>query len=193
MSKKVFFIFFLIFSKLNAQDKFGVIAGLNYTGFSNGIGKDLYLETSFGLQIGAFYEKPLNQKISFRPKLVFSQQGDRTETSWGGFGSPELNQIDYKLNYINIPLDFKFWNKIYVVAGPQIGFLISEKRGNVNIGDPSSVDFGVNLGTGFTINKMFFEWGLYQGLTDVASYQYSTGSTVNVRNATAKFTLGYKF
>jgi hypothetical protein len=53
---------------------------------------------------------------------------------------------------------------------------------------------GLNLGTGFKINKVFLEFGIYQGLGTVLNYQYqTTGKIVDVRNGLAKFTLGYNF
>jgi hypothetical protein len=178
-----------------SQNKFGVFTGINYSYFTDGFAGQIGGEDSIGLQIGALYEISLNDKISFRPKIIFSQQGDRTKTEYNNYSSLDLTQIDYKLNYLNVPLDFKFWNKIYVIAGPQIGFLISEKYEKVFIGKvKSNFELGLNLGTGFKINKMFVEFGIYQGLGTVLNYQYqATGNIVDVRNGMAKFTLGYNF
>ena len=92
-------------------------------------------------------------------------------------------------------MDFKFWNKIYMIAGPQIGFLITEKYEEVFIGKvKSNIELGLNLGTGFKINKVFFEFGIYQGVSTVLNYKYqSTAKIVDVRNGLTKFTLGYNF
>jgi hypothetical protein len=186
----------VLFSTLSfSQNKFGVFTGINYSYFTDGFAGQIGGENSIGLQIGALYEISLNDKISFRPKIIFSQQGDRTKTEYKKYGSLDLTQIDYKLNYLNVPLDFKFWNKIYVIAGPQIGILINEKYEDVYIGKvKSNVELGLNLGTGFKINKVFVEFGIYQGLGTVLNYQYeATGKIVDVRNGLAKFTLGYNF
>lgn len=185
---------FSFFGKINAQERFGVFGGITYSAFSEGFIEEVYGGTNVGLQIGALYELPLNKKIAFRPKIVFSQQGDRTPDSNRFYPYFEKNDIDYKLNYLNFPLDIKFWNKIYVIAGPQIGFLISKEYGKIYVGEPKGTDIGLNLGTGFTLNKLFFELGLYQGLSDVNTYQSNvTKSEVNTRNTVAKFSLGYKF
>ncbi len=184
-----------------SQDKLGAFTGFNYSYFTDGIAGQILAEESFGLQLGIVYEKELSPKVHFRPKLAFSQQGDRTKTKGvinfdpivgGDF---ELDQIDSKLTYLNIPLDFKFWNKIYVIAGPQLGFLIQEKQmGEFNQKAKSSVDFGFNLGAGFTVNKLFFEIGIYQGFTEVYQYNYFyTGNSVKAQNGYAKFTVGYMF
>jgi hypothetical protein len=183
------------------QYKLGAFTGLNYSYFTDGTGGQILAEESFGFQLGIVYEKEITPKVHFRPKLMLSQQGDRTKTTSTInfdpiiFDSFEIDQIDKKLTYINIPLEFKFWNKIYLLAGPQIGFLISEKEmSGFNQDANSNIDFGFNLGTGFTLNKLFFEVGIYQGLTTIYSYNYfATGSFVNVNNGYALFTAGYMF
>ena len=162
-------LFTLLLSTLSfSQNKFGVFTGINYSYFTDGFGGQIGGEESFGLQIGALYEIPLSQRVRFRPKIIFSQQGDRTKTPSDKNGVVQLNYLDYKLNYINIPLDFKFWDKIYLIAGPQLGILVSEKPEGIYVGPiQSNVDLGINLGTGFTINKIFVEFGVYQGLTSL--------------------------
>ncbi len=193
MKRTLIFIIVLITTVSSSQNKFGIFTGINYSYFTDGFAGQIGGEDSIGLQIGAFYDISLNDKISFRPKIIFSQQGDRIKTEYKNYGSLDLTQIDYKLNYLNIPLDFRFWNKIYVIAGPQIGFLLSEKYQGVYLGKvKSNVELGLNLGTGFKINKVFVEFGIYQGLGTVLDYQYeATRKTVDVRNGLAKFTLGY--
>lgn len=195
MKNTLLFLLFIFSTSCFSQHKFGVFTGLNYSFFTDGFAGQIGGEDSFGLQIGALYEIPLNSKVSFRPKLVFSQQGDRAKTTSDAFATTELTDLDYKLNYLNVPLDFKFWNKIYVIAGPQIGILISEKAEGAFVGPvKSTVDVGINLGTGFRINNFFAEIGVYQGLTSILQYPYpSTGSIVDVRNGLAKFTVGYTF
>lgn len=173
-----------------SQDNFGVFTGVNYSYLTDGFAGKVYAENSFGLQLGVLYNLGLTDKISFRPKLSFSQQGDRTKTEQTS--NFELNQIDYKLTYLNTSLDFKFWDQIYLLAGPQIGILIDHKHESSDLGEvKSNVDFGFNLGTGFKINDLFLEFGIYQGLSTILEYDYITGSKVKVKNGYAKFTIGY--
>lgn len=198
--RKIIIALLLISINSFAQNKFGAFTGVNYSYFTDGFGQVL-AEESFGLQLGVVYEKQLSPKVAFRPKLIFSQQGDRTRTPMNVDFDPvvyenfEVDNLDKKLTYINIPIDFKFWNKIYLIAGPQIGFLVNEKSfGDYPKKAKSDIDFGVNLGTGFTINKMFFEVGIYQGLTSIYEYRYFfTGNNVSAQNGFAKFTVGYMF
>jgi len=212
--KKSILLFALFLSTVTiAQSRFGVFGGLNFSMYTNGIAKDINADNSFGIQIGVLYELPLSEKVSFRPKLVYSQQGDRHKSgpsaansfnvgtdfdpNFNPYGNSSIEpyQLDYKLNYLTVQLDFKFWNKIYLLAGPQIGFLLSQKSEGKYIGPvKSNIDFGLNLGTGFTINKTFVEFGVYQGLTTLWSYPYyATGNIVNIKNGLAKVTVGYSF
>jgi hypothetical protein len=201
MKKIILFVATLTCGSVFGQNKLGAFTGLNYSYFTDGVGGQVLAEESFGLQLGIVYEKEISPKVHFRPKLMFSQQGDRTKTPSSDNFDPiftntfEIDQIDKKLTYINIPLEFKFWNKIYLIAGPQLGFLINEKAmSSFNKDAKSDIDFGFNLGTGFTVNKLFFEVGIYQGLTTVYSYNYyATGNSVKANNGYARFTVGYMF
>jgi|GEM_PF-968350 len=213
MKKSIILLALFLSTVAVAQSKFGAFGGLNFSMYTNGFAKDINADNSFGIQIGVLYELPLSDKVSFRPKLVYSQQGDRHkssptatngfsfdpnfDTGYGLYDTSNLEpyQLDYKLNYLNIPLEFKFWNRIYLLAGPQIGFLLSQKSEGVYIGPvKSTVDVGFNLGTGFTIHKAFVEFGVYQGFSTLWSYRYdATGNVVDIRNALAKVTVGYTF
>jgi len=204
MKKIILFAAILTCCTFLGQNKLGAFTGLNYSYFTDTPGGQVLAEESFGLQLGIVYEKEITPKIHFRPKLMFSQQGDRTKTEPINNFDPifdpttdafEMDQIDKELTYINIPLEFKFWNKIYLLAGPQIGFLINEKAiGGFYQDAKSDIDFGFNLGTGFTVHQLFFEIGIYQGLTTVYSYNYpATGSSVKANNGYARFTIGYMF
>jgi len=194
MKKTFLLCIFITISTLSyTQNNFGVFAGANYSYFTNGFIERASTERSFGLQIGVLYDLELTKKISFRPKLSFSQQGDNTKTDQTYYF--ELDELDYKLTYINTSLDIKFWDKIYLLVGPQFGFLIDQKPLSRDLGKlDATTDFGLNLGGGFKVNQLFFELGLYQGLTTLFEYQspISEGPFV-VKNGHAKLTVGYNF
>ena len=193
MKKTLLLAIILCTLSAHSQNKFGIFAGLNYSYLTQGFAEETSAQDGFGLQIGALYEMELNKTISFRPKLVFSQQGDRAVSDFKSSYFSGVGDLDYKLTYLNVPLDFKFWNKIYLLAGPQVGFLINTKKGERDYGDAKSdIDLGFNLGGGFTVNKLFFELGLYQGFTSVLEYS-DDGDKVGVKNGLAKFTIGYSF
>lgn len=193
MKKNSTAIILMFCSIIYSQNKINVFAGINYSYFTNGVAEQILAEESFGLHIGASYEIEFNNKIAFRPAIAFDQVGDRTQTEYKYY-SNEIDQLDLKLSYINVPINFKFWNKIYLIAGPQIGFLVNKEsnNGSAQIID-SDIDFGFNLGTGFTINRLFFEFGIYQGLTSIGKYKYfPTGNLKDIHNGYGQFTIGYR-
>ncbi|MFD0991026.1 porin family protein [Mariniflexile jejuense] len=186
-------IFFPIF--LFSQAEYGVIGGINNSRLTDGFLKDFETENSFGgLHLGAFMELNLSDKISFYPKILFSQQGDRkkTETQYR-FNAP--TQIDYKLTYINIPLNIKFFSKPYLFVGPQIGLLINTKKENMDLGDIDSFDYGINLGIGYEFNNFSLETNIYQGNNTLINvYDSALPNPVKrkLTNAVIQISLKYK-
>jgi hypothetical protein len=194
MKQKFLLLFCMLSSAAFAQTRFGAVVGINNSFFTEGVAKGFLIEPSFGMQFGLFAEIKLNESIHFRPKLLYSQQGDRYRTNVDN-SSFELSNLDYKLSYINLPLDFKFGKKIYAVAGPQIGVLAGKQAEGVIVSPvQSDIDLGLNLGAGCTFNNLFIEAGIYQGFTTVFQYNYApTGTLVNANNGAFKLSVGYYF
>lgn len=194
MKKGVQFLICLYCCMAYSQPKFGVFTGVNYSYFTDGFAGQIGGENTIAIQLGALAEFELTPKTSFRPKLIYSQQGDRSKTSDNSEFSTELTDLDYQLDYLNIPLDFKFGKKFYLITGPQLGFLLQQKCSGVYVGTiPAEIELGLNVGTGFTIHRFFFEFGVFQGMSTLLNYTYEpTGAVVDVRNGLAKFTLGYQ-
>jgi hypothetical protein len=194
MKKGVQFLICLYCCMAYSQPKFGVFTGVNYSYFTDGFAGQIGGENTIAIQLGALAEFELTPKTSFRPKLIYSQQGDRSKTSDNSEFSTELTDLDYQLDYLNIPLDFKFGKKFYLITGPQLGFLLQQKCNGVYVGTiPAEIELGLNVGTGFTIHRLFFEFGVFQGMSTLLNYTYEpTGAVVDVRNGLAKFTLGYQ-
>ncbi len=194
MKKGVQFLICLYCCMAYSQPKFGVFTGVNYSYFTDGFAGQIGGENTIAIQLGALAEFGLTPKTSFRPKLIYSQQGDRSKTSDNSEFSTELTDLDYQLDYLNIPLDFKFGKKFYLITGPQLGFLLQQKCNGVYVGTiPAEIELGLNVGTGFTIHRLFFEFGVFQGMSTLLNYTYEpTGAVVDVRNGLAKFTLGYQ-
>ncbi len=91
---------------------------------------------------------------------------------------------------MNIPLNFKFFERTYILTGPQIGILLSEKSNSV-IRKVETFDFGLNLGFGQKIKDFFLEINFYQGLTkfiDVRTYNDNLGKGTNTL---IQFSVGY--
>lgn len=189
-----FITFMLLSASATSQNNFGVFAGINYSYFKNGFFNKADIGRTPGLQSGILYNVPLNNTVSFRPKLAFSQQGDRYVSDYKSSSYQQIGDINYKLTYLNIPLDFKFWKKIYVIAGAQAAILLSTKKQTDDYGPVNSnFDIGLNAGIGFTVNNLFFETGLYHGLTNVITFTYNDGDKIDLSNGAIKITAGYNF
>lgn len=139
-----------------AQKKLGAVVGLNNSSISEGFLNEMYITDKLGFHIGGFYELDLSEKTVFRPKLMYSQQGNR---------GVYRNFRTEKMDYINIPLDFKFYDTTYLLIGPQVGFLVSEGNSIFSSSTRSSFDAGLKLGIGQKINDFFIELNFYQGIT----------------------------
>ena len=159
--KKVLFVAVLATTTFiaQAQVKFGVKAGVN---ISNWGGKDADeldgKKSNTGFNIAGLANIPFSENFSFQPELQFSiSQGIE-------FREAPL-EVNYNLNYINVPLMLQF-NKsgFFAEAGPQVGFLVTGKvkttdgtnTEEMDVKDElNAIDFGVNLGAGYITNSGF--------------------------------------
>lgn len=149
-------------------------------GFNAGVNVDIPIVKSFGIQTGLFY------------------------TSKGAKQSAENNDNDaeVKVNeaYLQIPVlaSYRYYIKDDVRwefnAGPYLAFgvggKLKESWNNISTesdwfdDDISSFDMGVALGTGITVNKIYFgiqyEIGMYNMLKDSETSLKNTNFSVNV-------------
>ena len=156
--------------------------------------KKTHLGNSFGFHFGGVYEYKLNERFTFRPELILSFQGDREETDDTYL---DANAIDYKLTYLNIPLNLKFFTKPYVIVGPQVGFLLATEKGRKNFGKvKTNLDYGVNFGFGYNLNhSLFMEFSIYQGVATLIKIEKNWGyaSETHATNTLIQLSLGYYF
>lgn len=174
-----------------SQSSYGVIGGVSNSGFSDGFLEESGFENVFGFHLGGFYEHELTKSIALRPKLLFSQQGDRKQSD-RDLTFP-LSSLDYKLDYITIPLTVKFFSKPYIVVGPQLGFLISSKKDDdIDLGDVrNKTDYGLTIGFGYDFKPLFIELNAYQGLQTLFEFE-NQRSDFDIRNSVIQFSLGYR-
>ena len=191
--KKIYLVLLLVSTNTAfSQKNFGFFGGLNYNYLTDGHYASFLSETSFALHLGVVYEVKLNEKLSFRPKLMYSQQGDRKKSTIDPYFY--VTKLDYKLDYINVPLEFKFGTKVYVIAGPQVGYLINTEKMSGDFGDVNSeLDVGVNLGGGINFSNFFIELSLYKGFSKVYEYVDEYDDTIFLTNTLVRISLGYNF
>lgn len=179
-----------------SQTKYGATLGINTSRFTDEfktVNGSYFNFSSTGLSIGAFAEFEISEKIKFYPKIIYNQIGDREKD----FGNVEergldISTIDYKLDYLSIPLNFRFFNKPYLTVGPQIGILLSEKAESLDLGDlKTSVDFGGNIGIGYPIQDFRIELTFYQGFSTLLEIEREFNGDIDTRNTYVNFSVGY--
>lgn len=192
--RKIFLILTLTVSlSAFSQNKFGVFAGVSNSTISDGFLGKFYLGSEMTFHIGGLYEFELTEKIAFRPKIVYSQQGDREKNDYTFI---DVRSVDYKLSYLNIPLNFKFFNKPYLIIGPQIGFLLSTDKQSLDFGDvESNIDYGANLGFGYDFKNIFVEFNIYQGMNTLIETESVNGFATgfDATNTVLQLSVGYYF
>ena len=192
--RKIFLILILSISISSfSQNKFGVFAGVSNSTISDGFLGKFYLGNEMTFHIGGLYEFKLTEKIDFRPKIVYSQQGDREKNDYTFI---DVRSVDYKLSYLNIPLNFKFFNKPYLIIGPQIGFLLSTDKQSLNFGNvESNIDYGANLGFGYDFKNIFVEFNIYQGMNTLIETESVNGFATGFdgTNTVLQLSVGYYF
>ena len=185
MKKMIFVAAIAIFSLAgaNAQTSFGAKAGLNVANLSGDITDN---EVLIGFNVGVFAEITLADSFYLQPELLYSTQGAQ-------FSDSSEFSADLNLNYIIIPMMFKYdvANRFYLEAGPQVGFLVSAERGDVDVKDEfESTDFGANFGLSYGFTDKIFAQARYNiGLSDIDKSELND----KVSNAVMSFSLGYKF
>jgi hypothetical protein len=190
MKKHLFTTVFCLLSVCAfSQIDLGVKAGLNLADFSGDDLGDSKMRPSY--LAGAYLGIGLGEKFAIQPEVLFVSSGSKFED-----GS---DKSTYKLNYISIPIMFKYKivEMFNVQAGPQIGILASAKNeietgGNktdVDIKDSlKSSDFGLAVGAGLDFGKFNVSARYCFGLSDISDNGSSDSS---VKNTGIQIALGY--
>lgn len=135
----------------NAQDvTFGAKAGLNLSSISGDETNGYDSRTAF--HIGGVAEISISEKFSVQPELLYSAQGFKE--------SFEGVDIDYNLDYINLPIMAKYYvaEGFSLEGGPQVGFLMSAKAKAEGADEDlkdfvKGIDFGLNFGLGYKMES----------------------------------------
>lgn len=187
---------FLASFTVTAQDfSYGVIGGVNFSKIDNfGSGEDgLFENARLGFHIGAVAELPFAEKWSYEASLLYSVEGEEFETS--GVDS------DVRLQYINVPLQFKYYayKNLSVHFGPQIGFLL---KGDVSIDDADyeeiedtvNTSFAGTFGLGYDLREynLYLKGTLTYGFSDIID-NVTDGEDRSQLPGTVHLSVGYKF
>lgn len=184
MKKLIFTISAIIIIAIGASAQnaqWGVKGGLNLASEANGNGET---GTRIGVHIGFFREFRLSNRVDIQPELLYSMQG-------GTYTISSIN-VTEKLDYINLPVMFKFYvsknRKWSVDAGPQIGYIINAKATGggrtVNVYDSdhlNKIEAAIALGTSYKLNDKF-DLGIkfVGGITKIMDNQELTNMVVQL-------------
>jgi hypothetical protein len=169
-----------------AQLSGGIRAGLNLTNQkfkSDDFDLDDKGDMKAGFQIGLYLVGNLSEKLAVQPELVFS-----------GFGA-NGDDGDLKMNYLSIPvlLRYNINEMINIHAGPQFGILMSAKGDDDDVKDLyNGADIGLAIGLGLDFGKFNAGARYYQGMTNVASDDFTLGSDLKATNSAIQLVVGYK-
>jgi len=175
----------------NSSDRspsFGVKGGVN---FANVIGNDIEdTESRTNFHVGVVGELPLADIFSLQAEVLYSGQGF-TAKNPGFLGADE---IEYKLDYINVPVLAKVYlfKGFSLEAGPQFGFKVNEKievdgEESDELDEVKDFEFAVAGGLTFQTDMGLFASGRYNyGFSDLVS-------DTDTRNSVFQISIGYKF
>lgn len=206
--KRVFFsigLGLLGFFSMQAQEaRFGLKGGVNLANIVGDV-ENADMRTSF--HVGGVAEIPLAQDFFFGPEVLYSSQGAKSSTSEEILGETFSSDISLKLDYIQVPLMFKYYvaDNFSLDLGPQLGFLMSAKQdfetnsagitdsGTIDVKDSTSgFDYGLNVGLGYRLESGLFFQGRYNiGLANI--YDFSDDDDAKAQNSVIQVSLGFMF
>ncbi len=221
--KKILFlvIFIGVTINSNAQKKmnFGLHAGLGMYKFHGNNNLQSPYGSKYGFMsawlAGIDLQKNLNSKLDLFIQLTYENKGtlvlDPIYRDLSGQVIPSAKK-NYKFTYIVLPFLFKYnfssgKNKIYLAAGPYLGFLMKSQLSITDI-EPyedlvykenliyyNNVEIGFNLGIGceFSLSskqKLFTEVRGTSGLTNIDKIYYGSGKG---KNGGVQFIVGTMF
>ena len=170
----------LVCMSASAQVQFGAKVGFDLTNFW---GKDNGHTMTPNYQAGLLMEYNFNSHFAVAPEVVFASQGcgkmTLYEAGWVGEGPTSTTMISYQVNYINVPVMFKYYATptFSIDFGPQVGFNVYSKYTitgeNVieqhacdNKDHTKAVDFGLGFGGSYYLTEKAFIQARYTlGLT----------------------------
>lgn len=179
---------------------FGPKIGVDYT---HQWGTNINDESALNYQAGVFMEYRFDTRFAIAPEAVFATHA-RPMREWHDWWMKEDATRDvtttYQVNYINIPVMFKYYviPSLSLDLGPQFGFMVYGKstdkwedggkkmKEKHDIGD-RSFDFGIGLGATYNFNEKVFIQARYT-LGLVPLYKGS-----HARNGNAQLSVGYRF
>jgi hypothetical protein len=175
---------------VNAQIKFGPIAGLNISNISgdNTDNNSMLL----GAHLGGLVNFSLSDNLSVEPQVLYSMKGANVEIENVVSGT---ETYVYRLSYLEIPIwvRYQLESGLNFQAGPHIGILLGAEFDGEDAKDGmNSFDFGVGGGLGYQLeNGLGFGLNYYLGLANINDNEADEDFS-NANNC-IKFSVSYTF
>lgn len=186
---------------LRERFTFGVKAGLNVSNIWDTEAEDFSADPKAGFAGGLYATIPLGRLLALQPEVMFSQKG---YTASGQFLTVPY-EMKRTSNYLDIPLLLVFRPApfISIMAGPQIGFQLSQKD-KFTMGDFSSEDqqqfendnwrknmLGLHMGLDINIHRFVISPRAALDFQD--NKGDGTSTDPRYKNFLLQLTLGYRF
>jgi hypothetical protein len=155
------------------QSSFGLKGGANLSTTTGFITENSYIVAP---HFGIFATIPFSKKVFFRPELLYSVKG---------YSFPAIDSFYNKgrliFSYLTVPLlvGFKPADKLLIMAGPEVGYLLNAKYHFENITlDRSTwfnkVDWSVLVGSVYSVSEhVLIELRYNYGFKDLANIIYT--------------------
>ena len=208
------------FTCANAQFKFGIKGGLNYSSVTGG-DQDTYIgdaDYKNSYHFGIMPNFQFGGMFGFKPELLYSSKGFQlNETFNNEYGGTSDVEIKTNLNYLSLPLLMNIdAGPIFFELGPEVAYLIATTGENkVDVKDSSGnkidkldskaeyiideenyadFDFGFVAGIGVNLPAGFGLGVRYNGgFMSIYADEKVNGKNVNVKNSTFMLSLNYTF
>jgi hypothetical protein len=195
------FIVLAITGTASAQVQPSIKAGVNFATVNGEFDEDHGDETEMthriGAAVGAGVSIPTrSDRVTFDVDALYSQEGVKLKVGQAGDTDATL-----RLDYIRIPMLFRIGvgsgSGGYVLVGPSVAFRVnaevkSDEGGTEDVSDDyKTVDFGIAVGAGANIRKMFVQGTYTFGLMD--TNKHSGDTTFDNRNTSITVLAGVRF
>ena len=161
-------------------------AGVNISNFTgHNSWQNAKTNSLVGFHFGGFISFFLGNNFAIQPEVLFSSQGAKYQDA--------THEENLKLNYINVPVMFKYRSNggFYIEAGPQVGFKISESSSSIDsLG--KSTDLSIAGGVGYHSKIGLGIGARYTaGLSKVGDFTPANGINPNFKNGVIQVSIFY--
>lgn len=188
----VFFSYSIVFTQ--SVQNYGIKIGTTASTpiWSHGSQNDSNVKTKWGLDIGAFTEFEIGEKLSLVPEIHFVQKGLRYDipitTIQFPDGTGQYITLKPNANYLSVPVSIKYSIyksvfDVYLSGGVRLDLLVNKNGDGFDVfyNNFKKIDFGMNIVLGIKTNELF-------GFGSGVEFRYSPNLTSSYSDDSQKIT-----